>query len=536
MAYGRILVVDDLPDVRATVIGTLTDEGYQVWGAATYEEALQLLQQNRFHVAVLDVRLEESDVENEAGLQLMHHIRQIDETIATIILTGHAEVPMVQEALQPNQDGISPAFSFLEKSEMNLLPKYVSRAFERAVRFNQSLEIDDVGQVIPELAKRLRFQNRAKPDLETLAEEINELLGKLFFECTRIQIQAPQRGYSSAAVFKIVPWYHERGQGEIRIVKIGERGVADQEVALYRKYVAGVVGGFRVPTTVDTVQTRSLSGILYTFAGLGAAQEFSIFFEEASTEEVRTVVRNLYSNTCLPWQRDAALSPGPVDLKETFFKLLWLNSQRMERALAQMMGKRHPFHLGEDDRVWLNDEFPLINPVKFVQAHRFQLQSLMGIIHGDLQGYNVLVDQFQETWLIDFARTTRGPVSQDYVLFETYLLISAVAHHNWHTMYQWYRVLFETENMTAVPLPAELRQTQDIWKAHTAVLTIRRLAFGDAVILSENEYLVSLLFNALKLITILNLPATQRDYALIVSALVAERLANGGALLNDDKN
>ena len=85
MSDGRILVVDDLPDVRNTVVGLLADEGYEVHGAATYEEAIDLLNRVRFHVAVLDIRLDESDVDNEAGLRLMHYIRQFDPTISPII-------------------------------------------------------------------------------------------------------------------------------------------------------------------------------------------------------------------------------------------------------------------------------------------------------------------------------------------------------------------------------------------------------------------------------------------------------------------
>ncbi|MEA3349021.1 MAG: CHAT domain-containing protein, partial [Chloroflexota bacterium] len=41
-------------------------------------------------------------------------------------------VKMVREALQPDNEGIAPAFGFLEKSEMEQLPEYVARAFEHA--------------------------------------------------------------------------------------------------------------------------------------------------------------------------------------------------------------------------------------------------------------------------------------------------------------------------------------------------------------------------------------------------------------------
>ena len=131
MSQGRILVVDDLPDVRKTLSGLLSDEGYEVRSASSRTEALQLLDAEHFHVAVLDVRLDESDEGNQEGLLLMHEVRRKDPKIAIIILTGYANVEMVREALQPDSEGHSPAFGFLQKTEMDQLPGNVRRALER---------------------------------------------------------------------------------------------------------------------------------------------------------------------------------------------------------------------------------------------------------------------------------------------------------------------------------------------------------------------------------------------------------------------
>ncbi len=133
MYKGRVLVVDDLPDVCATLSGLLSDEGYEVRSASSRVEALQMLDAERFHVAVLDVRLDEADEDNQDGILLMREIREKDPHVAIIILTGYANVRMVREVLQPDREGVSPAFGFLEKSEVDQLPEYVNRAFERSV-------------------------------------------------------------------------------------------------------------------------------------------------------------------------------------------------------------------------------------------------------------------------------------------------------------------------------------------------------------------------------------------------------------------
>lgn len=128
---ARILVVDDLPDWRAVLSALLTDEGYEVWSASSRYEALRIIDAEYLDLAILDVRLDEADEDNRDGLSLMREIKGKNPTIAIIILTGYASVKMVREALEPNQNGISSALDFVEKSEIEMLIESVRRALDR---------------------------------------------------------------------------------------------------------------------------------------------------------------------------------------------------------------------------------------------------------------------------------------------------------------------------------------------------------------------------------------------------------------------
>lgn len=134
MRRGQILLVDDLPDQRATFAGLLADEGWKIHTAASQEEALALLGANEFDVAVLDMRLDETNEENREGLHLMRIIKQRAPRTAVIILTGYADVEAVQEVLSPGADGIAPAFGFLRKDQSHLLPERVAAAYDHMQR------------------------------------------------------------------------------------------------------------------------------------------------------------------------------------------------------------------------------------------------------------------------------------------------------------------------------------------------------------------------------------------------------------------
>ncbi len=132
-----------MPDVRTTVSGILLDAGFEVISASSKHDALRMLRIDQFNVAILDIRLDDTDEDNKDGLVLMHEIKKHHSGTATIILTGYADVKMVREALQPDQDGNSPAFGFLEKTELDQLGEYVNRAIAHTAN-NGNLSIKDI--------------------------------------------------------------------------------------------------------------------------------------------------------------------------------------------------------------------------------------------------------------------------------------------------------------------------------------------------------------------------------------------------------
>ena len=133
MSSGKILVVDDLPDWRATISGLLRDRGYDVQTAASAGEAWKFLEQEPYHIAILDVRLDETDEDNRSGLALMRQIKDRWPSTQVIILTGYADVTMAQEALNVDHNGKRYAYAFIEKTQAGLLLEQVELAYEHSI-------------------------------------------------------------------------------------------------------------------------------------------------------------------------------------------------------------------------------------------------------------------------------------------------------------------------------------------------------------------------------------------------------------------
>jgi CheY-like chemotaxis protein len=527
MSKGRILVVDDLPDWRETLSGVLRDEGYEVRVAEGRPEALRLLESERFHLAVLDVRLDESDEDNREGLELMRQIKAYDPTVSVIILTGYADVEIVQEALRPQEDGLSLAYSFVEKPNSQELIKFVRSAFEREIRVDWGLVIHAAADFVQKLAARIRFTNKSmKPPDSQLGEEIDELLRKLFHNCEEITIHPLEQGFSGAAVFRVEPCYPERGRGESVVAKIGEWPLIEQEAVNFAQEVRGVVGGHRLPQHLELFRTRSLGGLVYSFAGLGDTTSFIEFYMAANPFEVVPVLENLFFETCFPWGRHNKTVRSSFNFAEHYCSHLNLSPTELRSALSARLYQCDYLSPLSDSGSMLQflGRTALVNPVEFVFGQPLIGDAHLTLVHGDLTGYNVILDHHFETWLIDFAKTGQGLLLQDFASFENFVKFSLLESREPRLFYEWEKELVNSSTLNPLADLLRLQVPDQCSKAHQAVLTIRQLAYQVSGDEHLREYLIGLLFHALKLITIKSLKPGQRDLALVSAALICQRL------------
>ena len=83
MSAGRVLVVDDEPQIRRVLRATLSAQGYEVQEARTGEDALVAFRESRFDLVLLDLNMP-----GMGGLETCRQIRETSE-VAVIMLTVH---------------------------------------------------------------------------------------------------------------------------------------------------------------------------------------------------------------------------------------------------------------------------------------------------------------------------------------------------------------------------------------------------------------------------------------------------------------
>ncbi len=132
MAYS-VLVVDDEVNIRKTLNGVLSDEGYKVLPAEDAEKALETLSRSLVDAVLLDVWLPGMD-----GLEALKRIRETYPLLPVIMISGHGTIDMAVKAVK------NGAFDFIEKPiSLDKLLITLTRAIEREMLRSENVELKE---------------------------------------------------------------------------------------------------------------------------------------------------------------------------------------------------------------------------------------------------------------------------------------------------------------------------------------------------------------------------------------------------------
>src|SRR5215471_890880 len=94
-----VLIVDDESVFRDRLCRALRERGWDAHTAANAEQALDLAKRISPDLVLLDLRMPET-----SGLNLIEDIKNLDSTIAVVILTGYGSIATAMQALKLGAD------------------------------------------------------------------------------------------------------------------------------------------------------------------------------------------------------------------------------------------------------------------------------------------------------------------------------------------------------------------------------------------------------------------------------------------------
>jgi two-component system NtrC family response regulator len=160
------LVVDDEQEVCNFFSYLLQKKGCRVVSANSGRQALERLKQQRFNVALVDLKLPDLN-----GLEILREIKKVQPACEVIIITGYSTVKSAVEAIQ------SGAFDYVEKpfGDIDEMERLLERALDvRAELERLSLSHKELGFVVGKNKKMLSLiaasQKIAKKNITVLIQ------------------------------------------------------------------------------------------------------------------------------------------------------------------------------------------------------------------------------------------------------------------------------------------------------------------------------------------------------------------------------
>jgi two-component system, OmpR family, KDP operon response regulator KdpE len=127
MSLGRVLVVDDEPQIRRVLRSALAARGYEVQDVPTGEDALECLRQSRFDLILLDVNMP-----GIGGLQACREIRAGSAAAIIMLTVSDSEEDKVAALDAGADDYVTKPFGMPEllariRAALRRLPAYPER-------------------------------------------------------------------------------------------------------------------------------------------------------------------------------------------------------------------------------------------------------------------------------------------------------------------------------------------------------------------------------------------------------------------------
>jgi DNA-binding response OmpR family regulator len=533
---GRILIVENEERWRNLVGDTLRRGGFQVDTAGTLVEAQAALQSNWYHLAILDIRLDDdSDDSDIEGLKVLYDeivASSIRDAMMIIVLSSFGTKEQMREAFTS-----AKVVDFLDKAKFNNLHfrSRVQQLFAEDAHLNLKLDIhwqqvETPEQVVVGLDVNNQRIKRDTPQQQRVAEELDDLLCRLFYKAESLLVQPLSSGQSGAVVLLAAPFY-EAGPGQRVVVKFGDFRSIDAEYRNFEQYVQPFIGGGRSTSAVDIRRTPRLGGIVYSLLGSNndALESFAGFYAHADIESIKDVLNRLFFETCGPWYANPSRLQL-CDLTEEYQNLLGWTTEKLESALAQGLKSVHgKATLKFTD---LDGERTFTNPIATANRQRFLRTTYRCTTHGDLNESNIMVDGSGHAWLIDFDCIGSGHILRDVAELDSVVRLQLLKENECKLEE---RLALEEALCAAVSFShvGELETTfqtnnPTLAKAFATAVHLRTIGYR---LVQHNpqadlsEYYIALFYYALNTLRFHSLlPSVQRQHALLTASLLADCL------------
>jgi DNA-binding response OmpR family regulator len=532
---GCILIVDDELQWCEQLVEIFNHEGYTAKAVANAKDALDILHQGIYHLLILDIRLEGNDHSNSDGMKLLSKLKEtgLNEVTKIIMLSAHGTKEQMRRAFRDFS-----VVDFLSKDDFDRqhLLDNVRIAFEQHVGINMDLKIFWTDITAEKAIRYIYIDNEPLEHNEMLckraAMELEDLLRRLFSNAESIIVRSltstPSR--NGTCVLSVQPFY-PNGGGPAVVVKFGHIPRIKKEERHFKDHVQPFISGARHTTIEKEARTPLLGGIVYSLLGTtnDSWADFGQFYRLNSTQKITPALDRLFHETCGPWYANPSRWL-PRNLAKDYCSQFGSSIEQLESSIKDTLPSIRITN-GQLSFNTLTDNRLFTNPFQAIKGRTFIYPTYESITHGDLNQNNILVDDAEGLWLVDFENTEHSHILRDVATLDSVVRLQLLEAEE-ATLDE--RLTME-ETLLGIGHFSQLDRLSSVFKTENLALikayqityhlrTLARWAVARNPRDDMDEYYVALLYNALFTLQFFSLSTQQREHAFLSASLLADKL------------
>ena len=522
----RILLVDNDPEARISYQSLLQEWGYMPVlamgiGSSLQDDARKKAQEQRCCLALIDLRLhDDEDQEDMSGAEFAESMKRY---LQPIILTGTDDPNTLRKLLQDHQN-----IPFIGKHDRrDEFRKRLDAEASKVSATKRNLEIIQDEIMDDFMQSELVFE------MGEYTDQVANIIARMFPNAQKIkfaELVTSDTEVSSATRPNSIVLRVFEDDMEACVVKIARTIKIEKEASNFREFISRkLTGGFTPQQIGKEVFSWDVGGIAYTYEGGKNAMTFANYYREQDYENIEKVLTAYFFET---WDKyyTKPINECNTTLYKLFSRILgddWFDKCKKEiskpilnKAKADLAKYNLPQPID-----WLTKKIT-DGEGDFSPANTLP----SAIIHGDLHGDNLLVDNKNIVWVIDFERCGRGYAMQDFIQLETDILSRMLGHEvNESEYYEMCMLLFRQPKIQIIEEIDSIFKDEKIQKAVKTISSLRGFAAKCSQNTNIREYLMGLLFNMLFKAMLAHKEDPQKSKRpLIIAGFLCHRLDHWG--------
>ncbi len=374
--------------------------------------------------------------------------------------------------------------------------------------------------------KRLSIEYESEDDADPRNDVI---IRRIYRDCSRVVLKRLTGGFTSKT-YRVIGYDHLGRKLLPSVLKLGSPEVTRSEVEGCTRFVKPFIHN-NSTTIMGAHYEEEWAGLRYNFLGINGPESqltmFTDIFRRGNLDMSMKILDRVFTKILKPWY-------GQPRWEEIFIYRDH-DPRKLFKGLLDAAEKELGIDIAQQEIYVPELDEKLVNPYWFLANHYdhdAKIQWYSCPIHGDLNMQNILLDEKENIYIIDFSETKIRNATSDFARLEPIVKTEfnrIETEEDLIRLVQFEKALWTQRNLgDAVPYH-NCDENPDLNKAWEVIRLMR--SYADRVTIFETDmvpYILAVLEWTLPIVCYVNVGALAKRFSMISAALMCQRIMESG--------